>query len=324
MQALWSAMMGEDTMDLAAGHAVEALLRGELVRENRAAAAVVPVLRHLLSTEAQGLVSDVILARVRGMTSDLAAQLLAAMAGRDPAVRMAAATDPNAHDALIEVLLADAGLMTLCHALANEALLAERFQQRHAIDPVLSPLLQELIASEDPAISTLAMSTLASQSRFMQSQRRMELPLAELPAEAFHGLIALGFAGQPDAAGRAGLERLQAHYDEAASRLGLLARLVATMGRGAMAALALDHAGIALFASALSAAARHPRVAGVLACHEGQGARLALLLRAAGAGYPIIERQFMLAEPSRRIPRAIAELSAERAAALLMAGEGGA
>ena len=239
------------------------------------------------------------------------------MAGRDPAIRAQSLIDPGALDTMADALLGDAPLLAFCHALANESLLAERFQQRQTIDPVLSPLLQELIASDEPIIAALAMSTLAAQSRFIQSQRRMELPLGELPAELFHAAVARGLALASDETGRAGLERLQLGYDEAASRLGLLARLVAAMRRGAVAALALDHAGLALFATALAADTRQPRAASVLACHEGQGARLALALRSAGLSLPVIERQFMLVEPAARTPRAIGTLSPERANALL-------
>ncbi|MBA4008405.1 MAG: hypothetical protein C0486_06475 [Erythrobacter sp.] len=304
--------MGEVTMDLGADDAVEAILRGGLAREARALTAVVPVLRHLLSSEAQGLVSEAILARVRGMILDLAAQLLAAQAGRDPAAR-APLAGHTALDALAESLTGDEALLAHCHALATESLVAERLHQRHAIDPVLSPLLQELIAAEDPAVAALAMTTLAAQSRFVQSQRRMELPLGELPAELFHALLARAQDG-------AGLARIQADYDEATSRLGLLARLVAAMRRGAVAALALDHAGLALFASALASETRSPRGEVVLAAHEGQGVRLAVLLRAAGLAVPAIERQMVLAEPAAQLPPAIGALSATRAAELLAAG----
>lgn len=304
-------------MDLAADHAVEAILTDELARETRALTAVVPVLRHLLSSEAQSLVSDAILARVRGMILDLAAQLLAAQAGRDPATRSHSTADPAALDQLAERLMGDEALLGFCHGLAAEGLIAERLQQRQAIDPVLSPLLQELIASEDAAIASLAMSTLAAQSRFVQSQRRMELPLAELPAELFLAAVAHARTGAPDSAG---LVRVQAGYDEAASRLGLLARLVAAMRRGVLAALGLDHAGLALFASALGVAARQPRMAAVLACHEGQALRLALLLRASGMSPSAIERQVLMVETAGRLPRALAELTPERAAALLTGG----
>lgn len=306
--------MGDVTMDLAADDAVEAILQDGLARETRALLAVVPVLRHLLGTEAQGLVSDAILARVQGMVQHCAAQLLAAEAGRDPAAGHAAAGDPAALDALAEMLTADAGLLAHCHALAAESLIAERLHHRLGLDPVLSPLLQELIASEDAAVAALAMSTLAAQSRFMQSQRRMELPLGELPAELFHALAAR-IAGAPR-------ERLAARYDEATSRLGLLARLVAAMRRGAVAALALDHAGLALFASAMAAETRSERSEAVLACHESQSLRLALLLRGAGLSLPAIERQLPLASPAAGpLPRALDLISPERAAALLAAAD---
>lgn len=309
--------MGEETMDLAADDAVEAILRDGLARETRALTAVVPVLRHLLASEAPALVSDAILARVRGMILDLAAQLLAAMAGRDPATRWPAPADEAARDRIAERLTGDEALLAFCHALAAESLIAERLQQRRAIDPVLSPLLQELIASEDPATASLAMQVLAAQSRFVQGQRRMELPLAELPAELFHALVARAQADAPEGGA---LVRLQAGYDEANGRLGLIARLVAAMRRGAVAALGIEHAGLALFAGALAAAARCPRGAVVLACHEGQGLRLGLMLRAAGLDPAAIERQLELVEPAGRLTRALAEITPERAAALVAGG----
>ncbi|MCL9982030.1 MAG: hypothetical protein NBV60_02615 [Erythrobacter sp.] len=306
--------MGEDTMDLADGAMVEAILREELARETRAFGTVVPVLRHLLASDGQRLVSDAVLARVRGMLSDLAAQLMAAAAGRDPALRLPADMDPQAHDTLAEALAGDAALLAHCHALAAESQLAERLHQHRAIDPVLSPLLQELIASDTPVIAELAMNTLAAQSRFIQSQRRMELPLGELPAELFHTITAAHVPGA-DAA-----RRLNAAYDEAVSRLGLLARLVSAMRRGAIAALALDHAGPALFASALAVLSRASREQAVLASQEGQGARLALMLRSTGLGSEAIARQFLLIDPAARPLRDLDAISPERARLLLGAG----
>ncbi len=303
-------------MDLAADHAVEAILRDELAREARALSAVVPVLRHLLRSDADALVSDAILARVRGMIHDCAAQLLAVGAGRDPAGRASWDADPAALEGLAARLIGDEALLSHCHALAAESLIADRLQQRQALDPVLSPLLQELIASEDPEIAGLAMSALAAQSRFIQSQRRMELPLGELPAELFHALVAQVQAAAQDSAA---MVQLQAGYDEAATRIGLMARLVAAMRRGALAGLALDHAGLALFATTLAAGTRTVREEAVLACHEGQSARLALLLLAAGLTPPVAERQLLLLAPNTRLPRGLTELSPEQAAALARA-----
>ena len=308
-------MMGEQTMDLAPGADVEAILRDEIVREARALAAVVPVLRHLLSSEAKALVSDAVLARVRGMVHDLAAQLIAVCEGHDPIIRAHSRPDSGAIDPLAERLMADEGLLSFCHALAAEGLIADRLFQRHAIDPVLSPLLQELIASDDSTTAALAMQALAAQSRFMQSQRRMELPLGELPAELFHRLLSAGLHDVDDAAA---FSRMQANYDEGASRLGLLARLAGGMRRGVMAALALEHAGLALFASALALSTRSARERAVLACHEGQSARLGLLLRATDLSPAAIERQIVIVEPSGRLPRGLADLTAEQAATLLV------
>lgn len=313
--------MGKETMDLAADGAVEAILRDELARESRARAAVVPVLRHLLSSDADALVSDAMLAQVRGMVLDLASQLLAVTAGRDPAIRSAGGEDSAALDVLAAALMADEALLAHCHSLAAECLIAARLQQRHAVDPVLSPLLQELIAAEDPEVASLAMSTLAAQSRFVQGQRRMELPLGELPAELFVTLMA---HARPLVSGAAALAGLRAGYDEATTRLGLLSRLVAAMRRGALAGLALDHAGLALFASTLAAAGgRIPRHEAVIACHEGQGLRLAVLLRAAGLGVAAIERQLALVEEGASLPRGLAVLSPERAAMLARDGRPG-
>lgn len=304
-------------MDLAADHAVEAILRDELARETRALAAVVPVLRHLLRSDADALVSDAILARVRGMIHDLAAQLVAAAAGHDAVTRARSGRDHAASERLAARLMDDEALIAHCHALAAESLLAARLQQRQASDPVLSPLLQELIASEDADVSSLAMSALAAQSRFVQSQQRMELPLCELPAELFHALVA---QVQTETADSASLVRLTAGYDEAATRIGLLARLVAAMRHGAIAGLAIDHAGVALFSSTLAASARTPREAAVLACHDSQAARLALLLRAGGLPPSAIERQLLLLAPSALLPPGLASLTPEAAATLARAG----
>ncbi|KPQ22796.1 MAG: hypothetical protein HLUCCX21_05985, partial [Porphyrobacter sp. HL-46] len=86
-------MMGDKAMDFAGDGLVEAILRDQLVREERALGSVVPVLHHLLASEGQTLVSEAVLARVRGMLADLAAQLLAAADGRDAALRFSGESD---------------------------------------------------------------------------------------------------------------------------------------------------------------------------------------------------------------------------------------
>lgn len=300
-------------METAATGNVETVLKHELAREQRALNAVAPVLRHLMAGGSEGLVSDAVLATVRGMLADVAGQVLALAAQRDPALRARSEEELAAADSLAATLAEHTALIQHCHALACEGQLAHRFHQRAGIDPVLSALFQELIASDRAEIAELAMSALAAQARFVQTQRRMELPLTELPAELLHDVLSdFGTAGT-----NATTERLWHSYDEGATRLGLLARLTAAMRRGSLACLALDQAGLALFASGLATLAGMTRADAVMACHEGQTARLALALLAAGLDSDSIEAQFALIDPAARPPRSLALLGPQHAWVLL-------
>ena len=292
--------------------AVESILRDELARGDRALRGVPPVLTHMLASSGHTLVSDAIVARLRGMLGSLAAQLLEAKSGPSRAI-----DDAKELDRLSDHLAGDSVVLSYCYALAMEGHLSERLEQRASVDPVLSPLLQELIASEHAATGELAMNALAAQSRFIQSQRRMDLPLAELPAELFHAVIKRWEVhDKNDPALAPAVKALKGRYDEGASRVGLLARLVSSMRGGALAALELEHAGLALFVSALSSLSKQPRELAILACHPNQAARLALSLRA-GLEIDAIERQFLLLDPAERLPSDIGAIAPERASVLL-------
>lgn len=292
---------------------VELVLRDELARADRSLRGVQPVLTHMLASSGHTLVSDAIVARLRGMLGSLAVQLISAKAGSAKPH-----DDIREVDRLADSLSGDSVVLSYCYALAMEGHLTERLEQRVSLDPILSPLLQELIASDVPETAELAMTTLAAQSRFIQSQRRMELPLSELPAELFHTVLKLWEKrAKGDPAVAPAIKQLKAHYDEGASRVGLMARLVSSMKGGAIAALEVEHAGLALFASALSRLAKQPRELAILACHDQQVARLALCLRAAGLSPEAIERQFLALAPADRLPGEIASLSPARAAAVL-------
>lgn len=306
----------------------ESGLRHALARGDRVLASVAPVLRHLLVHDDQTLFSDDILARMRGMLADLARQLAGALnhaAGK-------AAISPT-DDPVLPMLLAALpevpGLLGHLHALALESQMGERLNRRVGLDPVLSPLAQALIASPDPETAAWAMKALAAQARFVQAQRRMQLPLGELPGDLLHGVLAGLHASMaehmPDpaasaAAGRAEAD-IRANYDEAASRLGLMAGLISGMGAGALAALSVLHAGLAMFATALAQA--HGGAGGrtrdfvVLCLQEGQALRLALSLRAAGLKLPMIEENLLALHPGAAVPAGLRRLGAERAAALL-------
>lgn len=296
---------------------VEAVLRDELARGDRVIGTIVPVLGHLLANHDLSLFSEEIISRVRGMGSDIARQLLhaeAIRAGEDPR-----ASVDSVGGALTSQVLQNARLASHFHALALEWHLADRLEKRAAIDPVLSPLLQALIASDDEATAATAMAALASQARFVQAQRRMELPLGELPADLFHEVMrewstADCGSGNDKAAV---IDNFRRDYDESAGRLGLLSRLVTGMGAGARAALAIEHAGPALFLTALASAIRCDRDLAVIATNDRQAARLALSLRAAGLKPREVQEQFLHLHPDATLPAGFENLRADEASTLL-------
>lgn len=292
---------------------VEGVLRNELARGDKALSGVAPVLAHLIAGSGFSLVSEAVVARLRGMLADIARQVLGAIAG------LAAPADDEV-DTFADYLATDSAILSHLYATAMEGQFTDRLDVRQSVDPVLGSMLQELIGSEQAATAELAMATMAAQSRFVQSQRRMELPISELPAELFDLVLRRsvshlgeqGIAASPNA-----VQILKRKYDESATRVSLLGRLVTGLGGAARAALDLENSGLALFASALAILTKQPRELAILACHEQQGARLALCLRAAGLDEDQIERQFALIEPAERLPKGLADISPDRAQSIL-------
>ena len=313
--------MTETPASLVSTAAIDDVLRAELAQGDAQIASIGPILRHLLANDEHSVFGDEIIARVRSMLADLARQLLDALdvAREDGEVRE---HDSALIDAMVESLAAQGSFLNHAHALALEWQLTERLQARLALDPVVSPLLQALIASEEPNTAAAAMALLAQQARFAQNQRRMQLPLAELPGDLFHAaLIALQTHAQhdPESQGIAAqaVQSVRQGFDESRSRLGLIARLVAGMGGGASAALNVSHAGVSIFLSALALASGHDRDLAVLSTNEGQVARFALALRAAGLRPQAIEEQFAAIHPEIALPAGFEQLGSDRAAALL-------
>lgn len=300
---------------------VEELLRAELAQGDVVLGTIGPVLGHLLANHDHSLFSDEIVSRVRGMVGDVARQLLVARA------EAANAIDPRAdaegkRGELTMRLLANSRLVSHCHALALEGHLTGRLENRSAIDPVLSPLLQALIASDEAGTASTAMAALAAQARFVQAQRRMELPLGELPADIFHAAIATWLGdegGSLDETVARAVEQLRKSFDESAGRIGLLARLVTGMGAGSRAALSIPHAGAAIFLTALAATARWDRDLATVVTNDRQLARLALSLRAAGLKPREVEEQFLHIHPDIALPDGFEMLRADRAASMLEA-----
>lgn len=301
---------------------IEQILQNELARGDLMIATARPVLRHLLANDDHFIFSDQVIARVRGMIGHIGQQMMfrvAETAQEDDRAQFAA----DHGSALNEALLAETGLLAHAHGLTLEAQLAQRLAERSGIDPVLSPLLQELVAAKDPAMSAGAMHVLASQARFMQQQRRMELPLQELPGDLFHTVsshLQIIAAPYADAASEAE-RRLRAEYDEGSSRIGQIARLLIAMGRGAPRALAIDHAGVAIFSTALAMASGQGRDMTILSFGDQQFARLALALRAAGLKQGEVEGQFLFLHPDIALPDGFETIDPANAAQLLAASQ---
>ena len=303
---------------------VETLLRDELAQGEAMLSTATPILRHLLVNEDQVLFSDEVVARVREMLTDVARQLLHARAEAAGIADRSAYLAEN-EGALAKALFNEPALLGHVHALTLEAQIALRMQSRSNIDPVLTPLLQELVASKDTATAGTAMAVLASQARFVQHHRRMSLPLGELPVDLFHkALLALrSYVGDADKSVANAECALRDDFDEGAARLGLLSRLVMRLGKSAPRALNIDLAGLAVFSSALAMASGQERALTVLSFSDRHYARLALALRAAGLNQPTVEEQFLYLHPDMPLPDGFGALSADRASELLAGSASG-
>ena len=271
---------------------VEGRWARDLAAADRALADVHPLLRHALGKADAALLNDRIVARVRAQLEDLAE-------------RLAHGEGSETRDALAEALIADPALLRHAHALAVEAQLAAGLAEQVSLDPVLSPLLQMLIASADPAATELV----AAQARFVQAQQRGELSPADLPREGLEAALRVlrdqGLEASPQAIGSGA--------EDKSNRLALLDRVVAALAEGSTA-LDVTHAGVALFASALARASGLDRADVILATAETQLPRLALALRASGAA---VERQVFALHPDAALPEGLGSLDAKDAAALL-------
>lgn len=296
---------------------VEVQLRERLSAGDAVLADARPVLRHLLTCRDAAMFSDEVLARVRGAILHLTRQLLFARAAAAGAGDPAAFADAQEAD-LAARLMDDTGLLAHVHSQTLEAQLAEWLQQRSNFDTVLSPLLQELAASAEEGVPALSMRVVAAQARFMQAHRRMEMPLAELPGDLFHAaLLAMRSQAGADASGALAETELRQQYDEGQSRLGLMTRLVMGLGRKAPRALAVNHAGLAIFTTALGLATGQDRSLTVQTFGEGQMARLALCLRAAGLGQDGVQEHFLYFHPDVTPPEGLDWITPDHAKALL-------
>ncbi len=286
-----------------------------------AVAHVVPILRHLLRSDDNSIFSDEIVARVRGMFADVARQLVVALAAA------AGHAEPEgwAHEAADElalVLAENPAFLEHFHTLALEWQWTVRLERSRALDPVLPPLLQARMADPEGAVSAGAMGLLASQARFCQNQRRMQLPLGELPRDLVHiALVTLrahvGMAAGADGYALDAERSVRAQIDETRARLAQMSRVLDAMGPTAGAALEIDRAGVALFLTALARGSGLNRESAIMTTIDGQLPRLVLALRACGLAPAAVAAAALAFHPDAQLPQGYAELLPSDAAALL-------
>ncbi|VVT16514.1 hypothetical protein [Erythrobacter sp. EC-HK427] len=310
--------MSAETPSATLAESVESSLRDELAQGDISLATTRPILRHLLAHADLDLFNDEVIAKVRGMVTHLARQVLFALAKSDGITDRGSFADER-QNALAAGLMESAPVIGFAHALAVEALTAERLSIRSGIDAVLSPLLQELVASPEGGEAREAMRALSAQARFMQQQRRMELPLGELPAGVFETVCAHCEAALVAEFPRVGhtLTALREEHAESNSRITRLTGLIHQLADKAHRALSVDHAGVSMFVTALEMAGEQSREVAVLSLSENQCARLALTLRAAGLSAAQVEEQFLFLHPDITLPEGFDTLRADRASAAL-------
>lgn len=293
-------------------------LYAAMARSDSMLAGIEPILGHLLSAPDHSLFSDEIVARVRGMLAGLARQVLRTQAEATGKQGRDAFADRHG-EALAEHFQASSALLSHCHALAIEWQLTDRLEADLGLDPVLSPLLQRLVADSDPVVSSSAMAALTAQARYAQDQRRMEVSLGELPGDLFHELLG-SWRDYCGATRSEAIERteskLRKSFDEGASRLALFERLI-TRG-AARDALYLEEAGAGLFFTGLAIYSGQSRELAILSSHSRQTVRLGLGLRAAGLEPRRIDEVLLRLHPAAAPLAGLDQIDSDKARGILI------
>ena len=280
-------------------------LRASLARGEALAVHSARAMKAMMFVNDHSLVTEAIVAQAAGMIENLAAQLASHGSG--------SAASAAARTTLFESLLRVKELRVHCHGLALEWHLSLSLEQERALDPVLSPMLQLLVEQEDEGTAALAMAALTAQARFAQAQRRMELSLAELPAELFHHVLAIARDIRPGWEDETEWE-LRTDFDEGTGRLALLARLSLESAAHWGNEFAVEKLGVALWLSALRAHTGEDRERLSGAAANPHPGRLLLVLRAAGMSPGEAERQVLFIHPNAEIPTGLQDVGTREAA----------
>lgn len=247
-------------------------------------------LRHQIGFADPSLFDDELVARTRGLLVHLTAQI----AGDRPQ----GSDNPDyreGRDAILRAVFTQPGLLAHCHALALEYRLTRKLAASAGIDPLLPTLLQELIASPSEPTSRLSSSFLAAQSRFLRDMERMQLPLRQLPAELLNIALGIGREQSNDPLMADAIRQaVQASYDEGATRVALMQRLVSLPDYPQLRGWQVEQTGVPLFLAGLLPVAGPDYHDVVLSTTESQMARLALTLRTRGCNPRVVSRNLLL------------------------------
>ncbi|MGB7407843.1 MAG: hypothetical protein WA908_05005 [Pontixanthobacter sp.] len=270
--------------------------------------AVKPALRYWLEGTDRIVLSDQVVAQVRGMVASIANQLLTAVERR---------SSENTQQLFAAFIESDQ-LLRHCHAVAIEGILTKRLYREAAIDPVNSSILSSRALSSDDDVAT---AVLNRQRSFILNQDRMVLPIGALPRKIFAVVVELlertsrGFGEPIDPSDFAGLRK---GFDESESRLDVLEQLTAATPENALNALDIRKSGVALFLSALARSAHQTRTDIVFATGQEQVVRMALSMFAAGLNQAEIDSQFALLHPELAVPSIIDGMNKTEARELLV------
>ena len=276
------------------------------------------LLPHLLTRTDDSLHTEALLAHMRGLLRDLALRLLRVEAEATGDRER----DAFAHaqvDGLHRAFAHDPVLCAHVHETALEVRAAQLAVAATRSDATLTPLLQSLIGHAQAEVAGAAMAVLTAQTRFAQTQRRLELPIEHLPFEVFDAALSAWRrhrgADMSDAMVRAE-GKLRGRYEEASTRRSLMERLHAlTVQRSDW--LQLDQAGASLFLTALAARSRQSRYVVAKAAIARSQARLALSLRAAGMRPASIASQCAILQPDGDPLQGIEDIGTREAGQLI-------
>lgn len=302
--------MTRDIIDRDGPEGMLAALSADLARDDRALSGIVPCLSHILANPGKPLVSDDVVARMHGFLADIVRHLVSPV--DEETVLLGTE--------LASYLASNGRLVTHGYALAVEGSVTRIMLEDHGVDPSLTALVQELIGSKEPHIAELAMALMSAQARFVEGHRSGAGALLELPAELFDDVLEAWkvWAVRNGQTSFAQTEAsLRAKYDESSTRLGLLNRLLSSIGASAQLVCEIETAGLAIFASAIAKNARQPRDLVLLSCQEHQSLRLALALKAADLPSEVIAQQFGLLSGDVALPDAFDAWNAADATAML-------